>query len=96
MMITGTIVAAPGFLLLSIAQGPMLYFLAWVILGIAGSASLSPAAYIALNEIVARNAEHAIGWLMVVTGLSSSVFWPITSLLTTAAGWRTACLVYAG
>jgi len=30
-----------------------------------------------------------------VTGLSNSLFWPITSLLTAAAGWRTACLVYA-
>jgi predicted MFS family arabinose efflux permease len=94
-MVAGTIVAAPGFVLLSIAHGPALYFSAWVILGIAGSASLSTASYIALHEIAGRNAKRAIGALMLVTGLSSSVFWPITSLLTAAAGWRTACLVYA-
>jgi predicted MFS family arabinose efflux permease len=94
-MVAGTMVAAPGFLLLSIAQGATLYFSAWVILGIAGSASLSTAAYIALHEIAGRNAKRAIGALMLVTGLSSSVFWPITSMLTAAAGWRTACLVYA-
>lgn len=94
-MITGTLVAAPGFLLLSMAQGPMLYFSAWVILGIAGSASLSTASYIALHEAVERDAKHAITALMLVTGLSSSVFWPVTSLLTGAAGWRTTCLVYA-
>lgn len=58
-MITGTVVAAPGFLLLSIAHRPMLYFSAWMILGIAGSASLSTAAYIALDEIVGRNAKRA-------------------------------------
>ena len=95
MMVAGAIVAAPGFLLLSIATGPTLYFSAWVILGVAGSASLSTATYIALHEIAGRNARRTIGALMLVTGLSSSVFWPITSLLTAAAGWRTACLVYA-
>jgi MFS family permease len=95
MMVAGTVVAAPGFLLLSIAHGPALYFFAWVILGIAGSASLSTASYIALHEIAGPNAKRAIGALMLVTGLSSSVFWPITSLLTAAAGWRTACLIYA-
>ncbi|OAF17046.1 MFS transporter [Bradyrhizobium centrolobii] len=94
-MVAGTLVAAPGFLLLSIAQGPILYFSAWVILGVAGSASLSTASYIALHEIAGRYAQRAIGALMLVNGLSSSVFWPITSLITEAAGWRTACLVYA-
>ncbi|WP_456791571.1 MFS transporter [Bradyrhizobium sp. USDA 4506] len=94
-MIAGTIIAAPGFLLLSIAQGPILYFSAWLILGIAGSASLSTASYIALHEIVGRNAKPAIGTLMLATGLSSAVFWPITSLLTALVGWRTVCLVYA-
>ncbi|MBV9561923.1 MAG: MFS transporter [Bradyrhizobium sp.] len=94
-MVAGTIVAVPGFLLLSLAQDPLLYFAAWGILGAAGSASLSTASYIALHEIVGQNARRAIGALMLVTGLSSSVFWPITSLLTDAAGWRTACLTYA-
>lgn len=94
-MVAGTMLAAPGFLLLSLAQGTMMYFSAWVILGVAGSASLSTASYIALHEIAGRNAKRTIGALMLVTGLSSSVFWPITSILTAAAGWRTACLVYA-
>ena len=94
-MVAGAFAAAPGFLLLSIAQGPILHFSAWVILGVAGSASLSTAAYIALHEVVGHNAKRAIGALMLVTGLSSSVFWPITSLLTAAASWRAACMVYA-
>lgn len=94
-MVAGTIVAAPGFVLLSVAQGPIAYFTGWMILGIAGSASLSTASYIALHEIVGRNARRTIGALMLATGLSSSVFWPITSVLTAAAGWRAVCLTYA-
>ncbi|UPJ53591.1 MFS transporter [Bradyrhizobium sp. 200] len=95
-MIAGTVIAAPGFILLSLAHGPVLYCTAWVILGTAGSATLTTAAYILLNEIAGRNARSAIGALMLVTGLSSSIFWPATSFLSHAAGWRGTCLVYAG
>jgi predicted MFS family arabinose efflux permease len=95
-MIAGTIAAVPGFLLLSVSQGPVLYFAAWVVLGTAGSATLTTAAYIVLNEIAGRGARRAIGGLMLVTGLSSSVFWPLTSVLSGSIGWRRTCLIYAG
>ena len=95
-MIAGSIIAAPGFVLLSNATGPASFFAAWVILGIAGSATLATATYILLNEIVGRAARRAIGALMLVTGLASSVFWPTTSFLSGVIGWRGTCLVYAG
>lgn len=94
-MIVGASLAAPGFALLATAQGPIQYFSAWAILGTAGSATLTTAAYIMLNEIAGRNARSAIGALMLVTGLSSSIFWPTTAFLSDAIGWRTTCLIYA-
>ena len=94
-MIAGSIIAAPGFVLLSCSTGPVSFFAAWVILGIAGSATLATATYILLNEIVGRAARRAIGALMLVTGLASSVFWPTTSFLSGLIGWRGTCLVYA-
>jgi predicted MFS family arabinose efflux permease len=33
--------------------------------------------------------------MMLVTGLASSIFWPTTSFLSDALGWRGTCLVYA-
>jgi predicted MFS family arabinose efflux permease len=95
-MIAGSIVGAPGFALLSLSHGPILYFAAWVILGTGGGATLATAAYIMLNEIAGRDAKRTIGALMLVTGLSNSIFWPTTSFLSDVAGWRGACLVYAG
>src|SRR4029078_11385283 len=92
-MIAGTVVAVPGFILLSLAQGPVLFCAAWVILGSAGSATLATATYILLNEIAGRGARRAIGAMMLVTGLSSSIFWPTTSVLSVAVGWRGTCLV---
>jgi predicted MFS family arabinose efflux permease len=95
-MIAGTIIGAPGFVLMSLAHGPMLYFTAWVLLGTAGSATLATAAYIMLNEIAGRDAKRGIGAMMLVTGLASSIFWPTTSFLSDAVGWRGTCLVYSG
>lgn len=94
-MMIGSVVTAPGFVLLSLAREPMLYFTAWIVLGVAGSATLSTGAYIMLNEVAGRQAKSAIGALMLVTGLSNSIFWPATSFLSGHLGWRGTCLVYA-
>jgi predicted MFS family arabinose efflux permease len=94
-MMAGTLVAVPGFALLAAAQGPVVYFAGWVCLGVAGSATLTTAGLIVLNEVAGRNAKSAIGALMLVTGLSNSVFWPTTAFLTGMLGWRGTCLVYA-
>jgi MFS family permease len=93
-MVVGTAVSAAGFAALSAAHGPVVYFTAWLLLGIGGSASLSTAAYIVLNEVAGQRARSAIGALMLVTGLSSTLFWPTTSALAAALGWREVCLVY--
>lgn len=94
-MMAGTIVSVPGYIVLFFAREPMLYFAGWVILGMGGSATLSTGAYIMLNEVAGRGAKNAIGGLMLVTGLSSSIFWPTTSFLSAWLGWRGTCLVYA-
>lgn len=93
-MIAGTAAAAPGFLLLAMAGSSAQYFAAWIVLGMAGAAMLSTAAYILLNEVAGSGAKSAIGALMLVTGLSSSIFWPTTALLSQMAGWRATCLFY--
>lgn len=94
-MMVGTLVFVPGFVLLAVAHGPLTYFAGWVCLGVAGSATLTTAGLIVLNEVAGRNAKSAIGALMLVTGLASSVFWPTTVFLTGLFGWRGTCLIYA-
>ena len=93
-MICGTAVAILGFAALALAHGPVAYVIAWVILGMGGSATLTTPAFVLLNEMVGQSAKSAIGALMLVTGLSSSLFWPIASFLSHAVGWRTICLIY--
>ncbi len=95
-MVLGNVCAAPGFALLSLAASPTVYFAAWAVLGTAGAAMLSTAAYILLNEVAGRRSRGAMGALMLVTGLSSSIFWPTTAFLSEVLGWRQTCLVYGG
>jgi predicted MFS family arabinose efflux permease len=94
-MICGTAVAILGFAALAFAHGLVTYVIAWVILGMGGSATLTTPAFVLLNEVVGRNARSAIGALMLATGLSSSLFWPIASLLSHTVDWRSICLIYA-
>jgi len=94
-MIYGTIVAAFGLTLLSFSHSVMTYFIAWLLLGAAGSATLTTPAHILLNEIAGRKAAQAIATLMLVTGLYATVFWPLSSYLTSEFGWRSACEAYA-
>ena len=94
-MMAGTVVSAAGLMLVSLAHSPVTYFLGWLLIGAAGSASLTMPAHILLNEIAGRRAARAIATLMLVTGLSSTIFWPLTSFLAGHGGWRGACQVYA-
>jgi predicted MFS family arabinose efflux permease len=94
-MAIGSVLLAPGFIVLSLAQGPGLYYLAWAMLGMAGSATLSTSSYVMLSEVAGSNAKRAIGALLLATGLSYSVFWPVTAFISSFYGWRGAALAYA-
>jgi len=94
-MAAGTLIAAAGFVLLANATGPVAYFLAWVILGVSGAATLSTASYVFLNEMAGAASKRLISAMLLVTGLSSSIFWPITAALSGTWGWRPTMLIYA-
>src|SRR5262249_21414957 len=94
-MAAGAVLSAPGFVVLSFAQGPVLYYIAWAMLGLAGGAALSTSAYAMLSEIAGPKTKSAIGALLLATGLSSSLFWPVTAFLAGAVGWRDTVLIYA-
>ena len=95
-MIAGSVVAAPGFILLSLAHGPVSFFAAWVILGTAGSATLATATYILLNEIAGRGARRAIGAHDAGDGTGQQHLLADHFVSCRSLGWRGTCLVYAG
>ncbi|MEA9389785.1 MFS transporter [Acerihabitans sp. TG2] len=95
-MASGSALASISFIFFSVSNGPFTYFSSWTLLGIAGAATLSTPAYILLNNVAGKNAKKSISAIMLMTGLSNSIFWPLTSFLSHEIGWRNTCLVYAG
>lgn len=94
-MTAGVVLAALGLLLLAGSQGRITYLLPWVLLGVAGAGMLTTAAQIAVAEIAGEQARQAIGILALFSGLSSTIFWPLTNALDDAIGWRATLVVYA-
>ena len=91
----GSLVLALALVLLSLATGPVLYFAAWVIFGLGAALGLSVPCYAAVVEREGSDAKRTIAILMIFTGLSAAVCWPLWALLDGWIGWRAACLIAA-
>ena len=86
---------AIGLALLAITHGVVLYAIAWFVIGIGGALGLSAPCYAAVVEREGTNAKRIIAILMLFTGLSASIFWPVLTALSDAFGWRNTFLICA-
>jgi predicted MFS family arabinose efflux permease len=94
-MLVGSVLLALSLAVLSGAQGLPGYALAWAILGVGLPLGLTQAAVSAMAIIAGPNARRAISALLLVSGASSSLFWPLTAWLEASVGWRMTCLIFA-
>ena len=90
-----SLIFALGLLLLAAASGIVLYAAGWIVIGLGGALGLSAPAYTAVVEREGLNGKRVIAILMLFTGLSSAIFWPILTLLNEAVGWRLTFVVCA-
>jgi predicted MFS family arabinose efflux permease len=88
----GSVLMASGLVVLALSTGLVPYAIGWLILGAGGSFALTVPAFAAVVEREGREARRAIGILMIFTGLSSAVCWPLLTLAGEAFGWRGALL----
>jgi predicted MFS family arabinose efflux permease len=94
-MVVGSVLLALSLAVLAGAQGVATYALAWAIVGVGLPLGLTQAAVSAMAIIAGPNARRAISGLLLVSGASSSLFWPLTAWLEGSIGWRMTCLVFA-
>lgn len=94
-MTIGSIGGAIGLFALVLASHPVIYVLAWMVVGAAMAASLYDSAFATLGRIFGTAARRPITMLTFPGGLASTVSWPTTHLLIAAFGWRGAYLSYA-
>ncbi|MBN9435455.1 MFS transporter [Bosea sp. (in: a-proteobacteria)] len=94
-MCVGAVIAAIGLALLSQAQGPVSYLATWFVIGIGHAMQLANTGNVTVAQLMGERTRRVIGLMMLVSGLASSVFWPLTAALSAAYGWRSCLLIFA-
>jgi predicted MFS family arabinose efflux permease len=94
-MMLGSALLASALLILAQAEGLASYALAWVVIGLAAPVALSQGAMSAMAQIAGPNARRALSTMLLLSGFSSGVFWPLTAWLDGAVGWRSTCVIFA-
>ncbi len=89
-------VFACGLVMLAMANGPVLYFAGWAVLGLAMGCGLYEAAFATLVRLHGSEARGPITGITLIAGFASTVAWPFTAWLEHAVGWRGACVAWAG
>lgn len=91
-----SVVFAVALALMASAQGPVLFFLAWTLIGAAMAAGLYEAAFATLVHIYGHGSRAPITGITLLAGFASTVGWPLSAWMELAWGWRGACLGWAG
>lgn len=94
-MCIGAVICALGLGVLSLAQGPVSYLASWFVIGLGHAMSLANTGNVTISQLMGDRTRRVIGLMMLVTGLASSVFWPLTAVLMNAFGWRVTLLIFA-
>ena len=89
------VVFAAALALLALAQGPVVMFLAWALMGMAMAAGLYDGAFATLVKLYGTGSRSAITGITLLAGFASTVGWPITAWIEGRFGWREACLFWA-
>ena len=89
------LVFALGLVMLGGATGPVLLVAGWLVIGIGMSAGLYESAFSTLAGIYGADARRPITGITLIAGFASTVAWPLSAWMDAAAGWRTACFVWA-
>ena len=94
-MSVGAVICALGLAALASSQGPISYLASWIVIGIGHAMTLANVGNVTIAQLMGDKTRRVIGLMMVVGGLSSTVFWPVATVLTEGFGWRMALLAFA-
>jgi MFS family permease len=94
-LVLSNVVLAVGLVVLAGANGAVMLFAAWAVLGIGMALGLYDAGFAALTALYGRDARGPITGVTLFAGFASTVSWPLTAFMNDALGWREACLVWA-
>ncbi len=87
---------AVGLTGVGLAPSLPFYLMAWVLIGLGMGCGLYDAVFAALGRLYGSQARGPITNLTLFGGFASTICWPLSAFMIDHAGWRAACLIYAG
>lgn len=94
-LVATSLIFGIGLAGLSMAQGAVGLFAAWVVLGVGMGAGLYEAAFATLVALYGNRSRGAITGITLIAGFASTVGWPLSTFMEAHIGWRGACLSWA-
>ena len=95
LMAVGSLVAALAFAIIGLANGQLMYFAGWLVAGIAMPMVFYDPAFATVTRHSGGSYRQALTMITLFGGLAGTLFWPLTSVLHDALGWRGTCGVFA-
>lgn len=95
-LLSSSVVFALGLVILATAQHALVLAVAMTVLGLGMALGLSPTPFAILVSLYGEAARRPITGVSLISGLGSTLGWPITGWMADQLGWRGACLAWAG
>jgi MFS family permease len=86
----GNLAFAIGLSILALSTEPVFLFVAWIFMGIGSSMGNYDSAFATAVSFLGTKANRVIAGITVFAGFSSTISWPLTSLLNDSFSWQTA------
>ena len=94
-LMLSNVVLAAGLIVLAAANGAVMLFAAWAVLGFGMALGLYDAGFAALTALYGHNARGPITGITLYAGFASTLSWPLSTVLNDALGWRETLLIWA-
>lgn len=94
-MALGSILASGALLVAGMAPNGVIFAAATLVMQMAGTLVQYDAAFTALVQVTGAEARKRITHLTLIAGFASTIFWPLTSWLDAAVGWRSVFIIFA-
>jgi Major Facilitator Superfamily len=95
-LLASSLFYAAGLASVGLSPALPVFLMAWVLIGIGMGTGLYDAVFAALGRLYGSAARGPITNLTLFGGFSSTICWPLSAFMIEHAGWRSACLIYAG
>ncbi len=94
-LMLSNVVLAAGLIMLAAANGAVMLFAAWAVLGLGMALGLYDAGFAALAALYGHSARGPITGITLYAGFASTLSWPLSTVLNGALGWRETVLIWA-